>query len=344
MADRKRKSAGKGSRRIRRLVNQRRIIRLAGVSFLGFGFLWSGMTRGVDNYPKRSTVERTQLSPIVPDAPLQIVRDVIDRSDVRSEAEDSDWDLPNLDHERVDYWVERFTTDKREDFERFLMRKGLYEEMILAKLEERQMPKDLIYLAMIESGFQAKAYSPASASGIWQFMAPTGLQYGLDINRAVDERNDPEKATDAALTYLARIHDRFGSWYLAAASYNTGPNRVGRIMREVTGSERGTEESYYEIWDRLPRETRDYVPLMIAAARISKDLDRYGFGDVEPYSPPKVKVVKAAPATPLEQIARKHGTTVAEIRKHNPHFKLDRTRNDMYSEVRVPEPLQIASR
>src|SRR5690606_36559817 len=170
------------------------------------------------------------------------------------------WDLPNLDHERVDYWIERFTTTKRDEFGRFLQRSGRYVPMISAKLGQRGMPQDLSYLAMIESGFNPRAYSPAAASGLWQFIAETGERYGLEINRAVDERNDPEKATDAALTYLSELYDRFGSWYLAAAAYNTGESRVGRIMREVTGSEKGTEYSYYEIWDRLPRETRDYVP------------------------------------------------------------------------------------
>src|SRR5690606_25776373 len=111
------------------------------------------------------------------------------------------WDLPNLDHDRVDYWVDRFTTSKRDDFTRFLERSGKYVPMISAELEERGMPQDLIYLAMIESGFNPKAYSPAAASGLWQFIAETGKRYGLEVNRAVDERNDPEKATDAALTY-----------------------------------------------------------------------------------------------------------------------------------------------
>ena len=97
----------------------------------------------------------------------------------------SEWDLPNLDHERVDYWVERFTTDKRSDFTNFLRRSGRYVPMISAKLEERGMPRDLIYLAMIESGFNANAYSHANASGLWQFIAETGQRYGLDINRAV---------------------------------------------------------------------------------------------------------------------------------------------------------------
>ncbi|MEX2584235.1 MAG: transglycosylase SLT domain-containing protein [Gemmatimonadota bacterium] len=254
----------------------------------------------------------------------------------------SEWDLPNLDHERVDYWVERFTTDKRGDFTNFLERSGRYAPMISAKLEARGMPQDLIYLAMIESGFNPNAYSPAAASGLWQFIAETGQRYGLDVNRAVDERNDPVKATDAALDYLTYLHDRFDSWYLAAAAYNTGENRVGRIMREETGSERGTEESYYDIWDRLPRETRDYVPLMIAAARISKDSKKYGFGDVQIQTPLEYEEVVVDPATPLGAVAHAAGTTIEAIRDLNPHFKLERTRNDRRQPVRVPTGARTA--
>jgi membrane-bound lytic murein transglycosylase D len=194
---------------------------------------------------------------------------------------ESEWDLPNIDHHRVDYWVEQFTTAKRDDFAIFLTRMQKYDDMILSKLEEREMPADLIYLAMIESGFNPLARSSAKAVGLWQFIADTGRRYGLDVNSRVDERRDPVKSTEAALSYLSDLYDRFGSWYLAAAAYNTGENRVGRIMRTRTGSEKAQDESaYYRIWDHLPRETRDYVPLMIAAARISKEPAKYGFDDV----------------------------------------------------------------
>ena len=189
------------------------------------------------------------------------------------------WDLANLDNERVDMWIERFTTSPtlKPRFATWLDRKPNFEPMISQKLAERAMPQDLIYLAMIESGFNPKAYSHAHAGGLWQFIAETGRRYGLTITRAVDERNHPDKATDAALSYLTDLYDRFGSWYLAAAAYNTGENRVGRLMRTVTGSEKGTDEDYYRISHLLPRETRDYVPMMIAAARIAKEPDKYGF-------------------------------------------------------------------
>jgi membrane-bound lytic murein transglycosylase D len=252
------------------------------------------------------------------------------------------WDLPNLDNPRVDYFVNLFSTSKRDEFSKYLGQSGRYIPMIQEKLEERGMPQDLIYLAMIESGFNPKAYSSAHASGLWQFIAETGRRYGLDINRAVDERNDPEKATDAALDYLSQLHDRFGSWYLAAAAYNTGENRVARIMREETGSEKGTEESYYEISDRLPKETRDYVPLMVAAARISKDPAKYGFGKVEIQAPLAYEEIVAEPASPLSAIAEAAGVKVEDIKHLNPQLKLDRTRADQRSIVRVPKGARTA--
>jgi membrane-bound lytic murein transglycosylase D len=189
------------------------------------------------------------------------------------------WDLANLDNARVDSWIKLFSTDPKvkSRFATWLDRKDTYEPMISAKLTERDMPQDLIYLAMIESGFNPKAQSPAKAGGLWQFISETGQRYGLTVSKKVDERNQPAKATDAALAYLSDLHDRFGSWYLAAAAYNTGENRVGRIMRQVTGSEKGTDADYYRISSLLPKETQDYVPMMIAAARISKEPAKYGF-------------------------------------------------------------------
>jgi membrane-bound lytic murein transglycosylase D len=216
-----------------------------------------------------------------PKLPEMTAVDAVLARDVAQSAPDSGWDLPNLDNPRVDSWVKLFSTDPKvkSRFAVWLDRKDTYEPMISAKLEKRDMPQDLIYLAMIESGFNPKAKSPAKAGGLWQFISETGKRYGLTVNKKVDERNVPAKATDAALAYLAELHDRFGSWYLAAAAYNTGENRVARIMRQVTGSEKGSDEDYYRISSLLPRETQDYVPMMIAAARISKEPARYGFDD-----------------------------------------------------------------
>jgi membrane-bound lytic murein transglycosylase D len=191
----------------------------------------------------------------------------------------AEWDLANIDNSLVDSWIRTFTTNPKvkSRFAVWLDRKSTYEPMISTKLAERDMPQDLIYLAMIESGFNPKAQSPAKAGGLWQFVSETGRRYGLTVNKRVDERNHPEKATEAALSYLSDLHDRFGSWYLAAAAYNTGENRVGRIMKQVTGSEKGTDADYYRISRLLPKETQNYVPMMIAAGRIAKEPLKYGF-------------------------------------------------------------------
>jgi membrane-bound lytic murein transglycosylase D len=249
------------------------------------------------------------------------------------------WDLPNLDHPRVDYWVGRYSTDPvmREKFELFLTRSGLYREMIARELAERGMPQDLLYLSMIESGFSARAYSTANASGLWQFISETGQRYGLTIDGYVDERNHPERATEAALDYLAELHDRFDSWYLAAAAYNTGENRVGRIMREEFGTEKAFGEgAYYRIWNRLPRETRDYVPLMIAAARITKDPARYGFEDISPEQPLKYEEVVTDAAMTFQQIAKAASVDVEQVRLLNPFLRKGGTPGNRRVVVRLP--------
>ena len=188
--------------------------------------------------------------------------------------DDATWDLPNIDHAYVDHWVARFTGDLKRSYEIFTSRMNRYDDMIERKAVARGMPKDLVYLAMIESGGDAKARSPVGARGLWQLMAPTARQYGLTSA----ERTNPEKATDAALTYLEDLYDQFGSWYLAAAAYNTGQGRVARVMKQVTGRTKGTDADFFRIAPKLPKETRDYVPKLIAAARIAKEPEKYGMG------------------------------------------------------------------
>jgi membrane-bound lytic murein transglycosylase D len=244
------------------------------------------------------------------------------------------WDISNVDHPRVDFWLLRLQGDRRDRFADQLQRKGRYEPMIREALLKRGMPRDLLYLAMVESGFHPRAYSRAHASGLWQFIPGTATRYGLEINRAVDERNDPVASTDAALRYLDDLYRQFGSWYLAAAAYNTGENRVARILLAATGRGHGTDLDYYRIWDQLPAETRDYVPLMVATARIAKNPAAFGF-DVKAHPRWEYGEVTAAPGTPLKELARRTGTSVAQLRELNPHLKLDRVRTDEPMRIRV---------
>ncbi|MEO8619507.1 MAG: lytic transglycosylase domain-containing protein [bacterium] len=182
----------------------------------------------------------------------------------------------SISHARIDQWVARLTTSLRGDFANSLTRMDKYAEMITAKLDAKQMPRDLIYLALIESNFNPNARSKVGAVGMWQFMSATARQLGLTVKGRTDERKNPDDATDAALTYLSQLHDRFGSWYLAAAAYNSGAGTVSKALKKVTGKTQGTDEDFFRILSSLPRETQDYVPKLIASARVGSNPEEYG--------------------------------------------------------------------
>jgi len=182
----------------------------------------------------------------------------------------------SLQHPRIEKWVERLTTTLKRDFATSMTRMDKYSDMITAKLDAKQMPRELIYLAMIESNFNPNARSRVGAVGLWQFMSATARQMGLTVKGRTDERKNPADATDAALTYLSQLHDRFGSWYLAAAAYNSGAGTVSKALRKVTGKSQGTDEDFFRILSSLPRETQDYVPKLIASARVGSELERSG--------------------------------------------------------------------
>jgi membrane-bound lytic murein transglycosylase D len=217
------------------------------------------------------------------------------------------------EHDRITQWIERLTSPgQKHGVEQTLAKKSQYEEMIRAKLAERKMPGDLIYLAMIESNFNPNATSQVKAKGLWQFMAATGREFGLAVTGRTDERTNPEKATDAALSYLQQLKDRFGSWYLAAAAYNSGGGTVSKALRNTTGRTTGTDADFWLIMPRLPKETQDYVPKLIATARIGNDPTKYG-----------LKVDSAAGAIDLSAVkaAPPRAATVDRVRTTTPKAK-----------------------
>lgn len=243
--------------------------------------------------------------------------------------------LPVAMNDRVNRWMERYLTDQRPAFERYLKREGLYSGMIKEALRARGMPEDLIYLAAIESGFSPSATSRVSAIGMWQFMGPTAQQFGLRIDEWVDERRDPVRATNAALDYLQALHSQFGSWYLAAAAYNAGPGRVSRALRAHAGDQTGEEELYWEIIDHLPRETRVYVPKMLALSVLGGSAEEYGF-DVEPMLPVEFDRVWVPAGTTLRWVARSVEASVREVRDLNPQLIRGVTPPNGLYPVRVP--------
>jgi membrane-bound lytic murein transglycosylase D len=247
-----------------------------------------------------------------------------------------EWDLPADRNDRVDFFIEFLITERNDEMREWFARAGKYGPLIREQLREAGLPEDIFYLAMIESGLDPNAYSVAKAAGIWQFIAETGQRYGLEVSSYVDERRDPVKATPAAIRYLMEMHDRFDSWFLASAGYNTGENRVGRIMRETYGSERGPESAYWGIAAKLPRETRDYVPLMLAAAHIAKNADTYGLADVEFEEPLSYDEVRVPRGVSLADVARAAGVDEAAVKELNPHLVRGQTPPDRDWDVRVP--------
>ncbi|MGH7631681.1 MAG: LysM peptidoglycan-binding domain-containing protein [Gemmatimonadales bacterium] len=229
-------------------------------------------------------------------------------------------------HSRVQYYLNFFRGMARERFAIWLSRMPRYELMIRRRLQQEGLPNDLIYLALIESGFSNTATSRARAVGMWQFMKGTGKYYGLRVDRWVDERRDPYKATDAAARHLKDLTDRFGSHYLAAAAYNAGAGRVSRGLVRLPDDDTDTlpsDATFFRLYDTklLRRETKDYVPKLIAAAMIAKDPARYGF---PPLPPPdtgrQYDSLIVQGMTSFDVLGRLADTTVAALRELNPQY------------------------
>jgi membrane-bound lytic murein transglycosylase D len=247
------------------------------------------------------------------------------------------WDIKETKNEQVDFFIDFLRLDNHDKTKLWLERLGKYGPMIQQKLKERGMPQDLIWLATIESGLDPNAYSKADAAGLWQFIEETGERHGLEVSKYVDERRDPLAATDAALDYLKKLNDRFGgSWYLAAAGYNTGENRVERIVREKAGGRFGDEEVFWEIASSLPSETRDYVPVMLAMGHIGKDPAKYGFTDLQPQEPLVFEELKVAGGTRLEDVAKQINVDPDVLYELNPHLVKKQTPPGREWAVRIP--------
>jgi len=227
-------------------------------------------------------------------------------------------DIPLTFNNKVQYFVDYFQTKGRGVFARWLSRSERYIPMMKQVLKKEGLPEDLVYLAMIESGFSPHAYSVASAVGPWQFMSETGKRYSLRIDEWIDERRDPLKSTIAAAMYLKELYGIFNKdWYLAAAGYNAGENKILRAinMYESRDFWQLSKGSY------LKRETKDYVPRLLAAAIIAKDPARYGFADVAYLPPIEFDTVMIPTRTDLELVAKICNVSYQTIRELNPELR-----------------------
>jgi len=226
--------------------------------------------------------------------------------------------IPLTLNSKVEYFIHYFQSRGKSDFSRWLSRSSRYIPMMKEVFKRKGMPEDLVYVAMIESGFRMHAHSFAKAVGPWQFMSGTGRNYSLRIDQWIDERKEPLKATMAAALYLKELSGIFnGDWYLAAAGYNAGENKILRAIDRYNTSD------FWELsrGSYLKRETKEYVPKLLAAAIIAKDPAHYGFSDVTYLPPIEFDTVKIPTRTDLELVAKLAGTSYENIRELNPDLR-----------------------
>jgi len=203
-------------------------------------------------------------------------------------------------------------------------------------LEEAGLPSMLRYLPVVESGYSLRAVSSASAVGLWQFMAPTARGYGMEVSALRDERRNPFKATAAATRFLGSLRDRFGSWHLALAAYNSGPGRVQGLIRRHAPLRPRSDSLYWELRPHLPRETRDFVPKLYAAAWIAENPGRYGLPEAVPLPPFAFDEVTVPDATTLDVVARAAGVDQEAVEHLNPELVRGITPRGEATVLRVP--------
>ena len=243
--------------------------------------------------------------------------------------EDRDGHIPLVRNKKVDQFIEYFRTKGRRQFEIWLDRLDVYGPMLSSIIEECNLPPELLYLAMIESGLNPKAHSKAAANGMWQFIYSTGKIYGLNRTWYVDERRDPEKATRAACAYLTDLYNEFDNWYLALAAYNAGEGRIRRATKL---------HQTYDFWQlhSLPRETRNYMPYFLAASIIAKNPLKYGFKRKKTKKPISYDLVTIEKSADLTVLANAANTSFKMIQTLNPELRQSATPSESYM-LKIPK-------
>jgi len=240
--------------------------------------------------------------------------------------------FPSMLHEKVDNYISFFQIRADSFFARSLARSTAYADMMKGIFREKGLPEELFYLALIESGFNPTAFSRSKASGIWQFIGKTAKRFGLKVDKWVDERRDPEKSTHAAANYLKSLYGLFNNWDLATAGYNAGEGKILKAMQ------RAKSQDFWMISQQryLKKETKEYVPMFLAAVTIAQNPRKYGFQNIE-YSPPLVyEKVTVPPGTNLLFIAKAAESDLSHIQALNPALKKGKTPPHSPFEVKLP--------
>jgi membrane-bound lytic murein transglycosylase D len=254
------------------------------------------------------------------------------KAKAEAEIQSTHSDLPLMMTDQVAGYINYFSTRGRGTIERALTRSGRYDEMIRTTLKEEGVPQDLIFLAQAESGFHPLALSRAGARGIWQFMASRAKGYGLERDWWIDERQDPEKSTRAAAHHLKDLYDQFGDWYLAMAAYNSGPGTVQSAVKRTGYAD------FWELYRRnvLPKETRNYVPIILAVTIMAKNPEQYGLDHLEKDQPIPYDSVKINYPVDLRLVAECVDASAADLQDLNPSLLRMTTPKDRTFDLHVP--------
>ncbi|MBW6521165.1 MAG: LysM peptidoglycan-binding domain-containing protein [Desulfoarculaceae bacterium] len=242
-------------------------------------------------------------------------------------------DFPITINKQVQVYLDLFQNQQRKSFEIWLSRSGKYLPLMQKELKEAGLPMDLAYLAMIESGYNQKAYSKAHASGLWQFIPGTGDEYNLKRNKYLDERRDAEKSTKAAVKFLSHLFDEFGDWHLAVAAYNAGGGKIGRGLKLFNAKDFWSLAQH----DYLAMETKRYVPKLIASIIIAKNPEKYGFTDLQFEPPLAYDTLEVGPGLSLDAVALISNCDRQTIALLNQELSTDKTPlNQSSHHIKIP--------
>jgi membrane-bound lytic murein transglycosylase D len=265
-------------------------------------------------YASDSDAQKSEPAPIDETNGITPSADPNVRAKAQAEIKSTHSDLPLMMTDQVAGYISYFSNRGRGTFERAFARSGRYHDMMVSILKQEGVPQDLIYLAQAESGFHPLAVSRVGARGIWQFMGSRARGYGLQHSMWVDDRQDPEKSTRAAARHLRDLYAQFGDWYLAMAAYNSGPGTVQAAVKRTGYAD------FWELYRRnvLPKETRNYVPIILAMTIVSKNLSHYGFDDVSMDEPVAYDTVTVNYPVDLRLAAECVDATAAQLQELNP--------------------------
>jgi membrane-bound lytic murein transglycosylase D len=269
---------------------------------------------GALGFASDSDAQKSEPAPIDETNDITLSTDAKVKAKAQAEIKSTHSDLPLMMTDQVAGYISYFSNRGRGTFERAFARSGRYHDMMVSILKQEGVPQDLIYLAQAESGFHPLAVSRVGARGIWQFMGSRAKGYGLQHSMWVDDRQDPEKSTRAAAHHLKDLYAQFGDWYLAMAAYNSGPGTVQAAVRRTGYAD------FWELYRRnvLPKETRNYVPIILAMTIVSKNLSQYGFDDVSMDEPQAYDSMTIDYPVDLRLVAECVDATPAQLQELNP--------------------------